>query len=300
MLLSNILSEMNYEFRCIQEREINSMGLAGYNNADAVCTFVEDKKYLNQVTEQVTMIITNVDVAKSIDTNTVNFGLIIVDNPRIVFFEMHNFLSTKKEYCGEENKTQIGGNCKISSNAVIAPRNVIIGDNVIIEEFVSIKENTIIGDNTIIRAGCRIGGEGFEFKRKDDIVFLVKHVGWIIIGENVEIQYNSCIDKAIYPWDKTVIGSNTKIDNLVHIAHGVKIGNGAMIVAHSGIGGRVQIGNNAWIGFNSTIRNGINIGNNARTNMGAVVTRNVDDNQAVTGNFAIEHSEFIRKLKEGV
>ena len=88
-----------------------------------------------------------------------------------------------------------------------------------------------------------------------------------------------------------------KIDNSVHVAHAVKVGKCTMIVANSGIGGRVTIGNNAWIGFGCTIRNGITIGNNSRVNMGAVVTKDVLDGQAVSGNFAVDHSIFINLMK---
>ena len=71
-----------------------------------------------------------------------------------------------------------------------------------------------------------------------------------------------------------------------------------MIVANSGIGGRVSIGEDVWIGFGATIRDGIHIGDRARTNMGSVVTRNVGTEEAVTGNFAIPHKNFIANLKK--
>ena len=156
----------------------------------------------------------------------------------------------------------------------------------------------VINDNSIIRAGCKIAGEGFEFKNTSEEVFHVSHIGGVIIGESVEIQYNTCIDKAIYPWDNTVIGDHVKIDNLVHIGHAVKVDSRTMIVANSGIGGRVSIGEDVWIGFGATIRNGIHIGDRARTNMGSVVTRNVGTEEAVTGNFAIPHKDFIANLKK--
>jgi UDP-3-O-[3-hydroxymyristoyl] glucosamine N-acyltransferase len=116
------------------------------------------------------------------------------------------------------------------------------------------------------------------------------------IGVNVEIQYNTCVDRAVYPWDDTVIGDYCKIDNLVHIAHGVKLGPKVMIVANSGIGGRTIIKEGAWIGFGATIKNGVILGKKARANMGSVVTKEIPDNSSVTGNFAIEHSKFIQNL----
>ena len=79
----------------------------------------------------------------------------------------------------------------------------------------------------------------------------------------------------------------------------VKIDERTMIVANSGIGGRTNIGYDTWIGLGATLRNGIDIGNNSRANIGAVVTKDISDNESVTGNFAIEHKIFIDKMRRG-
>lgn len=216
---------------------------------------------------------------------------------KITFFEIHNFLKDSPNYARKKFETQIGEKCKISSLASISPYNVIIGDNVVIEEFVVIRENTIIGNNSIIRAGAKVGGQGFEFKRKYEEMLAVEHLGGVKIGENTEIQYNACIDKAVYPWDDTVLGNYVKIDNLVHIGHAVKVADNVMLVAQCGIGGRTEIESNTWIGFAATVSNGLKIGNGARVNIGSVATKNVEDQQSVTGNFAIAHDKFIENLK---
>ncbi|MDI9472518.1 MAG: DapH/DapD/GlmU-related protein, partial [Bacillota bacterium] len=188
-------------------------------------------------------------------------------------------------------------NAKIHPLTSIASNNVQIGKNVVIEEFVVIRENTIIGNNSIIRAGSIIGGMGFEFKNDGEVVMAIAHDGGVIIGEHVEIQQNSCVDRAIYVWDNTVIGDYSKVDNLVHIGHGIKIGKRVMSTAGVIYGGRDIVGDDAWIGLNVTTRNAITIGKGARLNMGAVVTQDVPDYGSVTGNFAIDHSRFITKLK---
>ena len=167
-----------------------------------------------------------------------------------------------------------------------------------IEEFVSIKENTIIGDDCVIRTGTKIGGPGFEIKNDGIKTITVEHIGGVIIGNNVEIQQNSNVDKAIYPWDDTVISDHVRINSMVQIAHGDKIGKFTEIVAGASIQGRVQIGENVWIGPNSVIRNGISIGNNARVNMGAVVTLSVSEGAAVSGNFARDHGTLIEEMKQ--
>jgi len=83
--------------------------------------------------------------------------------------------------------------------------------------------------------------------------------------------------------EKTIIGLNTKIDNLVHIAHNVKIGKNCIIVAHSLLGGSSILDDNVYIAMSATIRDSIKIGRNAIVGMGAVVTNNVADEETVIG-----------------
>ena len=298
MYISKILKEMGIPHICKNEQRVSSLGLVEYNDGKDVCTFVDNEYYLEKLSDNIQMVLIGEDLLDTLKQYRKSYGICVVENPRLTYFRIHNYLVNDISYRRTDFKTRIGTNCNISSQAVIADKNVIIGNNVTIEEFAVIRENTVINDNSIIRAGCKIAGEGFEFKNTSEEVFHVGHIGGVIIGESVEIQYNTCIDKAIYPWDNTVIGDHVKIDNLVHIGHAVKVDSRTMIVANSGIGGRVSIGEDVWIGFGATIRNGIHIGDRARTNMGSVVTRNVGTEEAVTGNFAIPHKDFIANLKK--
>lgn len=298
MYISKILKEMGIPHICKNEQRVSSLGLVEYNDGKDVCTFVDNEYYLEKLSDNIQMVLIGEDLLDTLKQYRKSYGICVVENPRLTYFRLHNYLVNDISYRRTDFKTWIGNNCNISSQAVIADKNVIIGNNVTIEEFAVIRENTVINDNSIIRAGCKIAGEGFEFKNTSEEVFHVSHIGGVIIGESVEIQYNTCIDKAIYPWDNTVIGDHVKIDNLVHIGHAVKVDSRTMIVANSGIGGRVSIGEDVWIGFGATIRNGIHIGDRARTNMGSVVTRNVGTEEAVTGNFAIPHKDFIANLKK--
>ena len=280
----------------INEKEFEVLGIVASKTDKKICTFIDDEKFIKELNDNVTMVITTKELCNKISNK--QRGIYISNNPRIEFFLLHNELCNNTNYIRKKFKTKIGKNCIISENAYIAKENVIIGNNVIIEEFVSIKNDVIIGDNTIIRTGTVIGSSGFEFKKINQTIIPVKHVGGVVIGKNVEIKCNTTIDKAIYPWDNTEIGDYTKIDNLNHIGHACKIGSCVMMPAGSVIGGRTVVKDNAWIGIGSIIRNGITIGENARSNMGAVVTKNVGDNENVTGNFAISHDKFINNIKK--
>ena len=299
MLLSDILKEY-FTIKDViikNEKSFDYLGLTASNVDGLLCIFLDDEKYIGNIKSNVRMVITNKNISNLLVEKS-DFGTCVVENPRDVFFRIHNCLSEMRYACEEKKDTIIGNGCEISTLSSIAKKNVIIGRNVFIEEFVIVRENTKIGDNSIIRAGSVIGGQGFEFKRTKNGILSVAHSGGVIIGNNVEIQYNTCIDRGVYEWDNTIIGDNCKIDNLVHIAHGVKIDINSMIVANAGIGGRTIIGQNTWIGFASTITNGISVGNNARANIGSVVTKSIPDGGSYTGNFAIEHSIFIENLKK--
>lgn len=289
------LVKLGIDYRCVKNGNFvfDTLGLVQSNVQKRVCTFIDDEKFIKSIPQNISIILTNEKIAGLLPDQ----DCCVVESPRLTFFRLHNSLCGHEGYRRASAITKLGKNCNISNCASIADKNVIIGKNVVIEEFVSIKENVTIDDYSIIRAGTIIGGEGFEFKKDRDSILSVRHAGGVHIGRNVEIQSNTCIDKALYPWDDTIISDEVKVDNLVHIAHGVKVGRGTMIVANSGIGGRTEIGEDSWIGFNATIRNGLKIGSNARINMGAVVTVDVDDNEHVSGNFAISHNRFIQYIK---
>lgn len=280
----------------INEKDFEVLGILDSLTDKKMCTFIAEEKYIDNIKPNVSMIITTNEIYSKI--KNMECGFYITQNPRIEFFSIHNELCSNQDYSRKRFKTTFGNNCNISDKASIANENVIIGNNVVIEEFVSIKENVTIDDNTIIRSGTVIGASGFEFKRIEDSIISVKHIGGVYIGKNVEIKCNTVVDKAIYPWDNTEIGDYTKIDNLNHIAHACKIGKAVMIPAGSVIGGRGIIEDNAWIGIGSIIRNGVTIGKNARCNMGAIVTKDVNDNESVSGNFAIPHNIFIENIKK--
>lgn len=298
MLVSSIINkETDFgEFEIINEHEFETLALCGAEIEQKFCTFIDDEKYVKELAENATMIIATHEVGGALAE--MGRGVVLTDCPRNFFFKLHNFLAENQTYTGPTWQTHIASSAHISELTYISKQNVSIGENTIIEPFVTIYPNVEIGNNVIIRSGAKIGGEGFEFKKENGGILSVKHLGKVKISDYVEIQNNSCVDKAVYPWDATILEEHVKVDNLVHIAHGVKIGKSTMLVAQSGIGGRTVIGENTWIGFGATLRNGIQVGNNARTNMGAVVTKSVEDGAAVSGNFAIDHKKFIEQIKK--
>ena len=181
-----------------------------------------------------------------------------------------------------DSGTVVGSSLSIGPFAIIES-GCVIGDNVEIGSGTIIKKNTIIGNNVVIGANCTIGGVGFGYV--DDVSGLKKqmrHIGNVIIKDFVEIGNNSCIDRAVI--GSTILEKNVKVDNLVHIAHGVKIGENSLIIACAQIAGSVKIGRNCWIAPNSSIIQKVTLGNNVIVGIGAVVLKDVSDGGVVMGN----------------
>ncbi len=240
---------------------------------------------------------------------------IIVDNPYLCFAYATNFFYPKRISNGIISKnSSINKNAIISKNVEIRnyvtisenckiSNNVILDNNVIIDKDVSIGENTfignncvisnsIIGKNCVIESGTIIGGNGFGFTVNEKIS--IEHIGNVIIGENVKIGSNCTIDRASI--DSTIIEDNVRLDNLIQVAHGVKISRNSIIAAQVGIAGSTVIGSNCIIGGQAGISGHLKIGNNVKIAAKSGVTKNIKDNMTIAGFPAID----IKKWKKNI
>ncbi len=271
----------------------SGIGLADTKKENSI-SFLDDEKYLPQILENqnITAVITTSLFKDRIKEN--GKAVLLCEDPRYEYYALFNQLA-KMNKKNEENL--IHTEAKISPRASIAERNVKIGKGTVIEPNVVILEDVEIGENCIIRSGAVLGTEGFEYKRTSKGVIPVYHDGKIIIGNFVEIGANSCVDKG-FSFRDTIIKDYVKIDNLVHIAHAVEIGEESFVIACSMVAGSVTIGKKVWLGPNCSIAPGVTLEDEAFITLGSVVTKNVGKNEWVTGNFAIPHSQFIKNLKE--
>ncbi len=215
--------------------------------------------------------------------NIYSYSTIIVNkNPRLIFCKILNYLLKKNKIESFKKKNDIHKTVKISNDSLVG-ENIKIEKNCIIEPGAKIFSNVTIKKNTIVRSGAIVGCYGFGFER-DQRKKITKfpQFGSVFINENVLIGNNTCI--VISTFDKTIIGENTKIDNLVHVAHNVKIGKNCIITAKCQIAGSVEIGNNVWLSPSSTIKNKIKLADNVFVGIGSVVIFDVKKNQRVFGN----------------
>jgi UDP-3-O-[3-hydroxymyristoyl] glucosamine N-acyltransferase len=238
-------------------------------------TYITDKKLKNIdefLTHLSSVFITNVD-ASSIDKDLVahSKAVIFTNNPRLQMAKITSFFKRlKKEISPSIHPSAIIGN------------NVVIGAGTTIDANVIIYDDVKIGSNCRIMSGSVIGSDGFGYEKDSDGTwFKIEHLGSVVIGNNVDIGSNTCIDRGTL--GNTIIGDNVKIDNLVHIAHNTTVNNGSMIIANAMVAGSCVIGENVWIAPSSSIREGVIIGDGSLVGMGSVVTKNVDKNVIVMG-----------------
>lgn len=186
---------------------------------------------------------------------------------------------------------EIGHNCQIGHNVYIGD-GVIVGENTYIGSNASL-QYSIIGKDCIIHPGVRIGQDGFGIAGVKHKLIKVKQLGRVLIGNNVEIGANTCIDRGAL--EDTTIGDNTKIDNLVQIAHNVVIGKNCIIVAQVGIAGSTQIEDGVIFGGQSGVAGHIKIGGGAMIAAQSGVIQDVDANAVVGGTPAVDIKQWHRQ-----
>jgi UDP-3-O-[3-hydroxymyristoyl] glucosamine N-acyltransferase len=205
----------------------------------------------------------------------------------------------------------IGNGSRIGAGSYIGPK-VIIGDNVTIYPNVTILDECSIGNNsiiwsgTVIRERCHIGtdciihpnatigADGFGF-RPDPERGLVKipQIGNVILGNNVEIGANSCVDRGKF--SSTVLGDGCKIDNLVQIGHNSKLGKFCIMAGNSGLAGSVTLGNGVIIGGSASIKDHTTIGDGAIVGAGSGVAGDIEAGKTVLGYPAIDARDALKQ-----
>ncbi len=190
-----------------------------------------------------------------------------------------------------EDNVSIGDRAVIYSNCYIG-HGVSIGSDTLIYANVSIRERSILGSRVIIHNGTVIGSDGFGFATIEGLHHKIPQIGIVEIGDDVEIGANVTIDRARF--DKTVIGSGTKIDNLVQIAHNVEIGENSIIVAQAGISGSTIIGKGVTLAGQAGLVGHITVGDGAIVAAQAGVTKSVAAHTLVSGYPAKPHAQAKR------
>lgn len=188
-------------------------------------------------------------------------------------------------------KVKIGDGSQIYPQVFIG-KNVKIGKNCVIYSGVRIYDYCVIGDNCIVHSNTVIGSDGFGFQPTKEGYQKIPQLGNVILEDDVEVGANCTIDRGTI--GSTVIGKGTKIDNLIQIAHNVKIGKNNVIAAQTGIAGSTVIGDWNQIGGQVGVVGHITIGNQVKIQAQSGVNSSAKDGEILYGSPAINAADYRR------
>lgn len=243
--------------------------------------------------------------------------VLIVENPKKAFIDLltafyqeyrPNAKIEKDAFIAQTAK--IGNNCYIGHGVVIED-DVVIGDNCIIEANAVIAHGCKIGNNCrignnasiayclmgndcYIYTGARIGQDGFGFSVIDGQHKRIPQIGRVIIGDDVEVGANTCIDRGAL--DDTIIGRGTRVDNLVQIAHNDKIGNCCILVSQTGIAGSCTLGDYVVCGGQVGLADHVNIGTGVQIGAQSGVMRDIEPGAIMMGTPTVPLKDFMRQV----
>ena len=296
MKLSEINAVLPYQVSVIRDGVFEKVFLVGKNQKHDVpsIAFLGSIKFLSGILdENPECIICTDEIATGI-AKDYNGGIATCNNPKAAFFLLHNYLVSSNKL---KHGVVISPKAIIHPTAVIGTENIIIGDDVQIGAFAVVKNNVEIGNGCCIYEHAVIGTPGFYYFMYEGKRTLVNPAGKVILGNNVAIHTNSAVEAGVVIGD-TIIGDNTVVDNSCVVGHDVIIGKNCTIAGGTVLAGGVTLGDNVSVGIGVMAAPSVAIGSNAKLSSGSVITKNVPEGEHFSGNFAIEHSHFIKHIKE--
>ena len=282
--------------------------------SEDICFFYDKKNKAMAQNIMANACITTTDLAAFVPDGVI---VLISENPKLSFIELVSAFysefkpATKIEDSASVSKSaRIGKHCYIGHGAVIGD-DVVIGDNCVIEANAVIARGCQIGNNCrignnasiayclmgndcYIYTGARIGQDGFGFSVVEGRHKRIPQIGRVIIGNDVEVGANTCIDRGAL--DDTIIGDGCRIDNLVQVAHNDKIGRCCILVAQTGIAGSCTFGDYVVCGGQTGFADHLNIGSGAQVGAQSGVMRDIEAGAIVMGTPTVPFKDFMRQV----
>jgi UDP-3-O-[3-hydroxymyristoyl] glucosamine N-acyltransferase len=191
-----------------------------------------------------------------------------------------------------ESGVEIGDDCVLKSFVMIYS-GVKIGDRFCAHSHAVVRENVRIGNDVILQNGVVIGGDGFGFvPRPDGTFYKIVQAGVVVIEDNVEVQSNSCIDRAAV--GETRLRRGVKVDNLVQVAHGCDIGDNSLLCSQVGIAGSTTLGRNVILTGQVGVAGHLTIGDHVIATPQSGVPNDVRPHTTISGSPAVDHELWLK------
>ncbi len=190
---------------------------------------------------------------------------------------------------------QIGEDVVVSAGVRIG-RDCVIGDGTVLHPNVTIYDGCVIGRDCILHSGVIIGADGFGFARESDGSWVkIPQVGRVVIGNDVEIGANTTIDRGAL--EDTVIGDGVKLDNLIQIAHNVRIGEHTIMAGCAGVAGSTVIGKRCMIGGQAGISGHLEVADDVVVSAWTLVPKSLRKPGVYTGTLPVQaHADWVNNF----
>ncbi len=274
-------------------------------------TLANERKYRERLEKtQASAVIVSPEVAST------KKALLQVQDPKIAFAQLMGLFYQKAFRArGISPHAQVSETADVSQDVSIYPF-VFVGDEAVIKEEVTLYPGVSVGNHCVIGAGCTlysnatlydhvvlgsgvivhggavIGADGFGYVFDGQQQIKIPQTGRVVIGDQVEIGANSCVDRATF--GDTVIGKGVKLDNHVHIGHNCRVGENTVFVAQVGISGSVEIGKRCTFAGHAGSVDHVRIGDDVTVMMKTAVTKDIPSHSIVSGQPAMDHRQWMK------
>ena len=192
----------------------------------------------------------------------------------------------------------VGGGARVGARTIVHPhvtigRGARIGEDCVLHSHVSVREKVRLGNRVVLQDGVVIGSDGYGFaRRRDGSHEKIPQVGGVVVGDDVEIGANTTVDRPAV--GETHIGSGTKIDNLVQVAHGVRVGRNVLLAAQVGVAGSSVIEDQVTLAGQVGVAGHITIGKGVIATAQSGIPNSVDAGSFISGYPAIPNRDWLK------
>ena len=289
--LSQIVSELGGQLHADADLDID--GIAPLESAQpGQISFLSHPKYQPQLLQsQAGCVIVSADMEAMARQRG---ACIVADNPYLYFARLTQVwrrLERPSRGAGVHASAVVHPEAQVDPSAIIGPlcvveRGAVIGAETQLYSRVTVGEDCRIGARCILHPGVVVGADGFGFAKDGEQWVKIEQLGAVVIGDDVEIGANTCIDRGAL--QDTVLEDGVKLDNLVQIGHNVRVGSNTAMAGCAGVAGSATIGANCTVGGGAIVLGHLTVADGVHISAATVVTRSIRKPGHYTGMFPID------------